>query len=145
MSNNHLFLVVKFSHFHLSRASSMKQIKYLRQSISLTGLGTPHFESSIKAILDIYALFSRSVPREKLQQCSFIDRYGTYSGIEMSNRYFSPKKDFPTSKSVPFSSDIDPKGILTRAAGTNFIHAEQNVVSYYECSVASDGNTRCVA
>ena len=95
--------------------------------------------------MDIYALFSRSVPREKLQPCSFIDRYGKYTGIEMSSRYFSPKKDFPTSKSVPFSSDIDPKGILTRAAGTNYVHADQNVVSYYERSVASNGDTRYVA
>ncbi|KAF8341083.1 hypothetical protein F5887DRAFT_919193 [Amanita rubescens] len=85
-------------------ASSTKQIKYLRQA-------------------DRYH-------EKKLQPCSFIDHYGKYTGIEMSN-----------SKSVPFNSDIDPKGILTRAAGTNFIHAEQNVVSYYECSVASTGNT----
>ena len=63
----------------------------------------------------------------------------------MSSRYFSLKKDFPTSKSVPFSSDIDPKGILTRAAGTNYVHADQNVVSYYERSVASNGDTRYVA
>ena len=95
--------------------------------------------------MDIYALFSQSVPREKLQPCSFIDHYGKYTGIETSNRYFSPKKDFPTSKSVPFSSDIDPEGILTRAAGTNYVHADQNVVSYYERSVALNGSTRCVA
>ncbi|KAF8336134.1 hypothetical protein F5887DRAFT_920926 [Amanita rubescens] len=122
-------------------ASSTKQIKYLRQGVSLTGLGTPLFDSSIKAITDIYALFCRSVPREKLQPCSFIDHYGKYTGIEMSNRYFSPRKDFPTSKTIPFNSDTDPKGILTRAAGTTFIHTDHNVVTYYERSAASNGKT----
>jgi len=140
--NNYPVLTIKS--YYQCRTSSTKLVKYLRQGVSLTGLGTPLFDSSIQAIMDIYALFCRSVPRDKLQPCSFTDHYGQYTGIEMANRFFSPRKDFPTSKSIPFSTDIDPKGILARVAGTSFIHMEQNVVAYYECSVAPNGNTRCV-
>jgi hypothetical protein len=50
----------------------------------------------------------------------------------MSNRYFTPKKDVPMEKSIPFGSDIDPKGILNRAAGNSYIHSEQNRVLFYE-------------
>ena len=147
MLSDHYPVLTTKSYYHfiiLCRASSTKLIRYLKQGVSLTGLGTPLFDSSIQAIMDIYALFCRSVPRDKLQPCSFMDHYGQYTAIEMSNRFFSPRKDFPMSKSIPFSADVDPKGILARAIGTSFIHMEQNVVAYYERSMAPNGNTRCV-
>jgi hypothetical protein len=48
--------------------------------------------------------------------------------FEMSNRYFMLKKDTLMEKSMPFGSDIDPKGILNCAAGNSYIHSEQNRV-----------------
>jgi hypothetical protein len=109
-----------------------KQVKYIRQSTSITGLGAVSFDACIKGMTDIYALFSRYIPVDKLQPCTSIDKYGEYPCIEMSNRYFMLKKDTLMEKSMPFGSDIDPKGILNCAAGNSYIHSEQNRVLFYE-------------
>ena len=124
-------------------SASSKQLRYIRQSVGLTGLGTPKFESGVKALTDIYAFFSRFVPFDKLQLSTIVDKYGEYTSIECGNRYFSLRKDMPFAKPVPFSTDIDPQGILTRAAGTTYIHADLNVVRYYERRVeTTNGNTK---
>lgn len=117
--------------------------KYLRQGISLTGLGTPTFEEALKGILDIYALFSGHVPREKLRPCACIDRYGEFSSIESSNRYFTSIKDCgPTEKHVSFSTEIDPHGVLSSFESTGYIHGENNVVEYYERSILKTGEMK---
>ena len=121
---------------------SSNQIRYLRQSVTLTGLGTANFDSAIKSLIDIYAFFSRFVPMEKLQPNTIMDQYGEHPSIESYNRYFSLRKDLPHAKAVPFGNDIDPKGILTHAAGTTYIHADINVVRYYERVESPNGNSK---
>ncbi|KAM6491802.1 hypothetical protein JOM56_012661 [Amanita muscaria] len=122
----------------LHQASS-KQWKYLRQAVGLTGLGNPNFESSVKGLINIYAMFNRFVPADKLQANTSVDVYGEHSTINCSNRYFSSRKDHPSSKHIPFSKNVDPKGILTRAVGSVYFQTEDNVVSYYERSQESNG------
>ncbi|KAF8333312.1 hypothetical protein F5887DRAFT_1080341 [Amanita rubescens] len=122
-------------------SASSKQLRYIRQSVALTGLGTEQFGLAIKSLTDIYAFFSRFVPIDKLQPNNIVDRYGEHASIECYNRYFSMRKDLPDSKPVPFGKDIDPKGILTRVAGTTYIHADINVVRYYE-RIESEGNLK---
>jgi hypothetical protein len=71
---------------------------------------------------------------DKLQPNTIVDRHGEHPSIESYNWYFSLRKDLPYVTAVPFSNDIDPKGILAHAAGTTYIHADINVVSYYSDS-----------
>lgn len=110
--------------------------------MALTGLGTVEFESGIKALIDIYSFFSRFLPFDKLQPNTIVDRYAEHSSIESYNRYFTMRKDLPYAKPVPFSKDIDPKGILTRAAGITYVHTELNVVRYYERVESANGNAK---
>ncbi|KAF8333773.1 hypothetical protein F5887DRAFT_1079945 [Amanita rubescens] len=117
--------------------------KYLRQNVSLTGLGSPTFEKALKGILDIYSLFRGHVPREKLKPCSCIDSYGEYTSIESSCRYFSSIKDCgPKEKHIPFGSEIDPYGILSSIENTSYVHIYDNVVQYYERSTSDTGEMR---
>ncbi|KAM6491852.1 hypothetical protein JOM56_012711, partial [Amanita muscaria] len=109
-------------------SASSKQWKYLRQAVGLTGLGNPNFESSVKGLINIYAMFNRFVPADKLQANTSVDVYGEHSAINCSNRYFSSRKDHPSSKHIPFSKNVDPKGILTRAVGSVYFQTEDNVV-----------------
>ncbi|KIL58014.1 hypothetical protein M378DRAFT_87111 [Amanita muscaria Koide BX008] len=119
--------------FTAHATSTSKQLKYLRQSVSLTGLGTPYFEASMKALTNIYVLFSRFVPADKLQACAIMGKYGEHVSMDASNRYFTTRKDNPMEKHIPFDSDVDPNGILERAAGGSaYIHSEHNIVRYYE-------------
>ncbi|KAM6493760.1 hypothetical protein JOM56_010121 [Amanita muscaria] len=125
--------------FNNEISASSKQWKYLRQAVGLTGLGNPNFESSVKGLINIYAMFNRFVPADKLQANTSVDVYGEHSAINCSNRYFSSRKDHPSSKHIPFSKNVDPKGILTRAVGSVYFQTEDNVVSYYERSQESNG------
>ena len=126
-------------------SAASKQWKYLRQAVGLTGLGNTDFEASIKGLIDVHAMFNRFVPMGKLQANTIIDQNGEHASIiNCSNRYFSSWKDQPYSKHLPFSADIDPKGILTRAVGGLYFHAEDNVVWYYERREGSNGAVQYV-
>ncbi|KAM6489424.1 hypothetical protein JOM56_015141, partial [Amanita muscaria] len=103
-----------------------KQAKYLRQSISVTGLGTPYFEASMKGLSNIFVLFSQFVPADKLQTCSMMGKFGEHASLDTGNRYFTAKKDNPTERHIPFSADVDPNRILERAAKGRYIHSEHN-------------------
>jgi hypothetical protein len=93
--------------------------------------------------MDIFSLFRVHVPREKLQPCGFINSYGEFSSIESSNRYFTPVRDCgPKEKCIPFSSEIDPHGILSKMENMNYIHIDNNEVEYYECSHLDSGELR---
>ncbi|KAF8327492.1 hypothetical protein F5887DRAFT_1077138 [Amanita rubescens] len=117
--------------------------KYLRQGVSLTGLGTPTFDAALSGILDVYSLFSRHVPRDKLKPCSCIDAYGEFTSIESSNRYFTSIKDCGlTEKHITFSSEIDPYGILTSFENSSYIHSDNNIVEYFERTILDDGEKK---
>ena len=63
-------------------------------------------------------------------------------GIHMSNQYFTPRKEATDEAEVPLTLDIDPKGILARYAGNQFIHCEQNVVKYYHRKPEQDDRVK---
>ncbi|KIL57949.1 hypothetical protein M378DRAFT_60403, partial [Amanita muscaria Koide BX008] len=110
-----------------------RRTKYLRQSVSLTGLGTPTFEAALKGVLDVYALFSGYVNHKNLKACSICDNYSEYTSFESSNRYFTTTKDAPASeKHIPFTSEVDPYGILSGLANSIYMHGESNIVEYFE-------------
>ena len=98
--------------------------------MAITGLGSPTFERAVESLTKVHAFYSRFVPEDKLQANSVIDLYKEFTSIELSNRYFSARKDAPNELHIPFTKELDPKGILTKAMGTQFICSEQNVVKY---------------
>ena len=114
-----------------SRANS-RHVKYLRQSVSLTGLGTSLFDTAIDGLADVYAAYSEFISLPKLAPCGIVDEYDRFTTIELSNRYLTSKRTTPTHEHIPFNPDVDPQGLLTSAAGNAYIHTEHNVVKYYE-------------
>ena len=98
--------------------------------MAITGLGSPTFGKAVESLTKIHALYCRFVPKDKLQAMSIVDSYKEFSSIELSNRYFSARKEAPNESHIPFTKELDPKGILAKAMGTQFIHSEQNVVKY---------------
>lgn len=68
----------------------------------------------MKGLSNIFVLFSRFVPADKLQTCSMMGKFGEHASLDT------------------FSTDVDPNKILERAAGGGYIHSEHNVVRYYE-------------
>ncbi|KAF8802170.1 hypothetical protein BYT27DRAFT_7215577 [Phlegmacium glaucopus] len=63
----------------------------------------------------------------------------------MSNRYFTPKSEAPNAVGIVLADDVDPHGNLTRAAGSGYIHTEDNQVYYFKRQVKSEDDHRFVA
>ena len=101
--------------------NAAKQAKYMRQSTSISGLGTAAFSTSVKGMMDIHALFSCYVPVDKLQPCTAVDQYSEYESIKMSNWYFTPKKDVLTEHSIWY---------WYQSQGDTDMHSWQSVYTY---------------
>ncbi|PPR03254.1 hypothetical protein CVT26_008080 [Gymnopilus dilepis] len=106
--------------------------QFLRQSVTLIGLHTPTFTRAVENIAEIHAHFGRSVGHNNLQQCGIVGMHRNEQALEMSNRYFTPKKFAGQADELPFGMDVDPHGHLRAAAGDSLVHIEDNVVQYFE-------------
>ena len=126
----------------MTSSRGREQIKYLRQSISLNGMGTPLFNMCVENVSQGYVILARQIARTRLAPHSIVDAYDGTPSLNFSDRYFTPKKDAPTAKSVPISKEIDPLGTLTTIAGEAFVHTEENVVHYYKRTKDADGDFR---
>ena len=60
------------------------------------------------------------------------------SALELSNRYFTPRKDMAEGGELVLSTDIDPYGYLAKAAGTALCYTEENAVLYFERQGSND-------
>ena len=116
--------------------------RFLRQSISLTGLGTQTFEESRKAVIAIYTLLGGYVDRSKLRPCLVGCDYGEDSGFDASNRSFTSTREAPMDKHTPFSDDVDPNGVLACLVTATYVHSESNIVDYAERIKDSSGKVR---
>ena len=103
--------------------------KYLRQSVTITGLNVPNFTKAIENLVAIQNMFARHVKNEDLDLWQ-PTTYNEHPSIELSNRYFTYRIDDPHSPSIPLGPDVDPTGRLAALAGGNLFHSEDNVVLY---------------
>ncbi|KAF8326445.1 hypothetical protein F5887DRAFT_1084538 [Amanita rubescens] len=113
------------------RRQTANRTRFLRQTVTLTGFGTERFEKCIKTIGKIQSIFERHIPEDKLQESTIIGNCDEHLGLHFTNRYFTNKHHEPYAQQIPFTSDIDPSGILAGLVNNNFIHCEQNEVKYY--------------
>jgi hypothetical protein len=69
-------------------------------------------------------------------------KHGNHTSMNLSNRYFTPKRDAPSMVHVPFDKAIDPKGILEAMTNAGFVHGEENAVQYYLHQVDDKGREK---
>ncbi|KAF8895084.1 hypothetical protein BD779DRAFT_1668436 [Infundibulicybe gibba] len=108
----------------------------------LTGIGSPTFELAVKAADEIYDIFHREFPEGRLERWQS-ERHGAFTGLAMSNRYFTPKRDAPDMIHIPFGTTIDPRGILENMRKEGYVHGEENEVMYYN-QQTNQGHTKFV-
>ncbi|TFK60034.1 hypothetical protein BDN72DRAFT_905317 [Pluteus cervinus] len=105
---------------------------FLQQSITLSGLKTTTFEETLTALQEMYTVISRQFPEGRLlpwQPGPTV--LGEGGSITLSNRYFTKRSEGQQMQSTPFSTNIDPKKILTRMLTSSLIHTEENEVQYF--------------
>jgi hypothetical protein len=125
----------------LSFSITPARYKFLRQGISITGAGTTTFDDAVKSAQEIYSLFLRQFPDGKLGHWSPATHLGQ-PAFDLSNRYFTPKRDAPQMEHIPFTETEDPHGILEGMAKSGYIRGEDNKVQYFTCHVDDKGNPR---
>jgi hypothetical protein len=105
--------------------------KHLRQSATLTAFGSLVFNKPIENIAAIYALFKRAVG-DNISESAVYSTYEDFPAIDVGNRYFTPISGADTEEIRPLTAEVDPYGYLAKAAGTTYVHTEENKVYYYE-------------
>jgi hypothetical protein len=112
---------------------------YLRQTVQVTGLNLPRFETCIDNMQHLHQVLSRQVPEGDMEPFSPSTTSPSYPSIEFGTRYFSSRRDDPLSAAIPFDHAVDPKGILASMIADGYFHGEDNKVLYYRL-VPSSGD-----
>jgi hypothetical protein len=58
--------------------------------------------------------------------------YEEFPAIDAANRYFTPKVFVAPHDVRPLTAEVDPLGSLSKAAGSAYVHTEDNKVYYSE-------------
>jgi hypothetical protein len=119
-----------------------KGVRFIRQGLSITGLSTPSFKTATENYSKLYALFSRHIEQNTLQQSMVISDFQGHTSVDVSNRYFTPRREGIQENEISFSVEIDPSEVLTKITGTGFYHGEDNFVGYFERITGQDGDSR---
>lgn len=124
------FLIVLIAQLYLY--SDHRQVKYERQTVTLSGLGADAFGRAVSSIHDVHSRFARTLPEGQLEEWGPTLFDSEFSAIEVGNRYFTGARDVGVWSKVPFGLSVDPYGVLLAAGGTSYVHCEDNVVQYYK-------------
>jgi hypothetical protein len=119
----------------------LRQRKFLKQSIMLTGLGGRSFAECIENIHEIREILAHEFPRDAMEDWS-PSRFGQFDAVDMSNRYFTSRRDMNGEAPVPFQSSTDPDHILMDALSNDFVHLQENRVEYYEAMQGPEQSIR---
>jgi hypothetical protein len=115
---------------NLKSRPEKKTQPFIRQSVKITGLGTPGFESSIENIRRLSQIITRRVPEGTMDQfthCFFLE----HSALDVGTHYFMSRKDNPMGLAAPLDHTIDPKGILASMSDDKHFYGIDNMVKYY--------------
>ncbi|KAF9492894.1 hypothetical protein BDN71DRAFT_1497277 [Pleurotus eryngii] len=135
-----------------SRPDDLKRLAHVRQSITLTGLGSKRFEQTVENSRRAYSMFSRYTPNARLiptpeflgkQQIECDTNGDQHLTISASNRFFTPAKQCASLETVNVNAELDPRGTLAKVDQSKYLHTEDNSIDYYILT-DSDGEKRQV-
>ncbi|TFK45200.1 hypothetical protein OE88DRAFT_1611020, partial [Heliocybe sulcata] len=104
---------------------------YLKQSVRLTGYSHPTFQAALDGLSAIANHISRSFKEGVLVPWS-PSEFDGHPTIEIGNNFFAARKFVPTEPDVPFDAKVDPRGILAQLKDAQYIHTEDNRVTFWE-------------
>jgi hypothetical protein len=124
--------------------SNSRNTRFLKQSVQITGYGTQSFDKLTTNMARIYAIFKRTIGPQLQDEAGFSQEDG-FVAIDASNRYFTDRfRSRNQDVECAISDEMDPKGYLRKAAGTTYIHTEENKVYYFEKCEDQNRGTRYV-
>ncbi|KAF8125100.1 hypothetical protein EV363DRAFT_1176464 [Boletus edulis] len=105
--------------------------RYLRQAVTLTGLGTSFFENAIETVRGAHTHLARNYPAGRVTPWK-PEKFKGQGVLEISNRYLTSRHRQSSSPVVAFQRGVDPKNIISRLANDQYDHLEENQVRYYK-------------
>ncbi|KAF9494534.1 hypothetical protein BDN71DRAFT_1507518 [Pleurotus eryngii] len=133
--------------FESNRSDGLKRLVHIRQTVTLMGLGSTHFQQIVNNCRCSYSMFSWYTPNAKLLPApEFIGKYSEgrdnaeHVTITASNRFFTPVQQSAGLEVVDVNGELDPQGILAKVDTTKFLHTEDNAVGYYVLSTSGGGS-----
>ncbi|KAH7902896.1 hypothetical protein BJ138DRAFT_1120970 [Hygrophoropsis aurantiaca] len=112
-----------------------QQLRHMRQSITITGLGHQSFDSAVSSLYALQPLLARNAGPgtfEKWQP----GEYKNVVSLNIQNRYFTLRKFADGAEKIPFNKLADPDGYLEDSNGRDLIHTDDNAVDYYASASA---------
>ena len=119
------------------------KVKYLHQSATLTAFGNLVFNKPIESIAAIYAIFRHAIGDDlPVSGSALHSTYEEFQAIDIANRYFTPRGGAVLEEIWSLTTEVDPNGYLAKAAGSTYVHTEENKVYYYERINDRQGGSR---
>ncbi|KAH7904603.1 hypothetical protein BJ138DRAFT_1119262 [Hygrophoropsis aurantiaca] len=112
------------------------QLRHIRQSITISGLGESSFGDAVTSLYILHTELARQVRAGALEKWRPSDFKGFVS-LDIHNRYYTLRKFADGAEKVPFDKLTDPRGFLEDNNGQDLIHTDDNQVDFY--SSASSG------
>lgn len=115
--------------------------RYIKQAVTLTGLGSVEFDKSVAGIYSVAEFLGRQLVEGDLNDW-VPTHVESHVGVQAGNRYFQWKNSPNAGEAVEFQPMVDPRGVLARMAGENFVHTIDNEVEYRDCIVGEQGSNQ---
>ncbi|KAF7967771.1 hypothetical protein HWV62_33181 [Athelia sp. TMB] len=112
--------------------------RFMKQSVRVTGFGNAEFERAVNGAAQLAIFMQKNIePGSVDSWCP--DRFQTWSALEFTNRYFVRQNVEGDMIAIEFGRNVDNDGLLTKIAGEEWVHTEENRVSYFNRIVGEDG------
>lgn len=118
--------------------------RHLRQSIELTGLNTPIFQTCITNIQQIHTIFAQHMAEGTLEDFQ-LSMFQDSTCITAGTHYITSRHEDWHSPAILIPRSLDPKGILASHCIGEQFYGPENEVLYYGVVSTEGKPTRCVS
>ncbi|KAH7907989.1 hypothetical protein BJ138DRAFT_1116223 [Hygrophoropsis aurantiaca] len=112
-----------------------QQLRHMRQSITITGLGQSSFDSAVSSLYALQPLLARTAPPGAMEKWQ-PGEYKNVVSLDIQNRYFTLRRYADGAEKINFDDSVDPDGFLEDNNSRDLIHTEDNKVEYYASATA---------
>jgi hypothetical protein len=105
--------------------------RFLRQGVTLTGVGSKGFSENVEVLKFIDERFERKIGTDVYTPW-VKDTYLGWDAFSVTNRYFTNARRQSYLEAIPFDRLEDPNGVLDGLASSTLVHCEDNKVGYFK-------------
>ncbi|KAF7984851.1 hypothetical protein HWV62_10809 [Athelia sp. TMB] len=113
----------------------------MKQCVRVTGFGGAEFDRAVEGAAKLAVFMQENIDPNLVDQWT-PEHFQSWSALEFTNRYFVHQNVEGDMVPVEFGPHVDTEGLLAKIAGENWVHTEENVVSYFRRVVNADGTTQ---